>query len=183
MSMQIKSSFARAVVAGAFLWVCCTSLGAESLLPTTLEACMSIVPDKERLQCFDRETAALSHMSAATKSHTNTQPQSHTGTAAAVLTPEQKLGLSEDKVRRLEQDRGVNPPKVKELQAHVAQLSGNALSRYEFVLDNGQVWHQSETRSSFSVHPGDLVTVSQGKLGSYWISTGRHNSTRVERVK
>lgn len=188
---------------GALMWICWTSVPAQSSLPPTLEGCMKIAADKERLHCFDRESAALSHAAApgpatasagataqtprpATQTETDT-PASRTAaeTSAKRLTPEQKLGLTEDRVRRLESTQsGVKPPpEVKELKAHVAQLSSGQQGRYVFVLDNGQVWHQTENKASFSIRTGDVVTVSEGAFGSFWISTGPHNSTRVQRAK
>lgn len=154
------------------------SLVAQSL-PPTLDACTRIAADKERLECFDRESAALSRRAPPLSRELAVAPEA---TSARQLTPEQKFGLSPDRVRQQEEHRGAAPA-MKELQAHVTRLSGSGASRYMIVLDNGQVWRQTETRSSFSLRPGDLVTVSQGALGAFFLSTGPHNSTKVERVQ
>ncbi len=37
-------------------------------------------------------------------------------------------------------------------------------------LDNDQMWAEQETDEFFSIKVGDTVTVSQGALGSFWLS-------------
>jgi hypothetical protein len=104
--------------------------------------------------------------------------------APASLTPEQKLGLSPEGVRKLEAKQGVKmAPEVKNLTAHIASVSRTASGRMVMTLDNGQVWRQSESRSTFEApQPGELATISHGALGSFWLATGKHNWTRVERI-
>jgi hypothetical protein len=109
---------------------------------------------------------------------------------AATLTPEEKFGLSGEGLRKVEGRQGVKGAKdtslkdtsLKELDAHIAGVSRNSAGRAVFTLDNGQVWRQSETRSSFEAHAGDAVRITPGVLGSYWLSTDTHNGTRVERL-
>jgi hypothetical protein len=105
--------------------------------------------------------------------------------AVPQLTPEQKFGLTSNQVARQEEARGtaaVKPP-LAQVQTQVVQVSGSSTGQAIFTLENGQTWRQTENRSSFSLHPGDRVTVSKGALGSFWISSGPHNSARVERVR
>ncbi len=105
------------------------------------------------------------------------------GAAAAPvpLTPEQKLGLSQASISKLEAKHGINDPIAKGLTAHIASVSRNAAGREVFSLDNGQVWRQSETRT-FEAVPGDTVSISSGAMGSFWMATSKHNWTRVERI-
>jgi len=108
-----------------------------------------------------------------------------TTTAAVPLTPEDKLGLSTEGIHKLEVERGIKSAAAKpsqELTAHVASVSRNAAGRAVLTLDNGQVWRQSETRSSFEARAGDAVKITPGVMGSFWLSTNTHNWTRVERL-
>jgi hypothetical protein len=108
-----------------------------------------------------------------------------TGQAAAPLTPEDKLGLSTEGIRKLEAERGITSKDVKptqELTAHIANVSRNSAGRAVVTLDNGQVWRQSETRSSFEARAGQAVKITPGAMGSFWLATSTHNQTRVERV-
>ena len=88
-------------------------------------------------------------------------------------------------IRKLEAERGIKSAQVKppkELTAHIASVSRNPAGRSVLTLDNGQVWRQSETRSSFEAHAGEEVKITPGALGSFWLSTNTHNWTRVERL-
>jgi hypothetical protein len=175
------------------------ALAAAQSPPAALQACTRISQDSERLACFDREVAALSGHAAtkapvgsaaanpAAAAAATTPADAHTGgagagTAAAPLTPEQKLGLSGEGVRTLEARQGIKTEKVKGLTAHITSVSRNASGRLVLTLDNGQVWRQAESRSTFEAGPGDVATISPGALGSFFLATNSHNWTRVERI-
>lgn len=185
------------------------ALAAAQSPPAALQACTRISQDSERLACFDREVAALSGHAAAGAPVASTPGKApaggaaanpaavapaptpaadaHTGgagagTAAAPLTPEQKLGLSGEGVRTLEARQGIKTEKVKGLTAHITSVSRNASGRLVLTLDNGQVWRQAESRSTFEAGPGDVATISPGVLGSFFLATNSHNWTRVERI-
>jgi hypothetical protein len=102
--------------------------------------------------------------------------------AVATLSPEQKLGLSLEGIRKLEAKEGIKSTELKSLTTHIVNVSHNAAGRLVFRLDNGQVWRQAETRSSFEAESGEVATISAGALGSFWLSTSKHNWTRVERI-
>lgn len=181
------------------------SLPAQTL-PSAFKACMQITADAQRLACFDRESATLA-ASAAAVAHAaaGTPAATAGGTAAAVvpgtavggaavggaaaagsaiavpLTPEQKLGLSPERVRQIEGKQGV--PQVESAKARVTQVSTNASGRGVYMLDNGQTWRQTENKSSFTLQTGDVATITTGVFGSFWLSTGTRNQTRVERVR
>jgi len=156
-------------------------------LPATLDACTRIAADKARLQCFDREAAALSqHERSSQQPSPKAADAPAAVPAAPLLTPEQKFGLTAEKVQRQQEARGAvaaQPPSVTRVQTRVLQVSGSSAGRALVMLENGQTWRQTESQSSFSVHPGDEVTLSKGAMSTFWISTGPHNSARVERVR
>src|SRR5262249_13375933 len=151
-----------------------------------------------RLACFDREIAALSRgggSAGVTSKGAAAKGAARTGASAASaaapvatapsLTPEQKMGLSPEGIRKLEVEKGISPAEAKppqELVAHLASVSRNSAGRAMFTLDNGQVWRQSETQGSFEAHAGEAVKITRRAMGSFWLSTDTHNWTRVERV-
>jgi hypothetical protein len=141
------------------------------VLPDSLRSCVKIAGDTERLACFDREIARLPSSAA--------KPG---GTAAIALSPEQKLGLSSSRVQQLESPSSQAPPPT-ELHAHILSTSLAADGLQNFVLDNAQVWHQTVPKSDLLVRQGDAVTISAGALGSFWLSTDKHHSVRVKRVR
>ena len=124
------------------------------------------------------QTAGL----AATAGAAGNPAPASTGAAAAPLSPEQRLVLPPEGIRKLESKQGIESPQVKGLTAHIASVSRNGAGRQLFTLDNGQVWRQAESKASFEAGPGDAVTISSGALGSFWLATGKHNRTRVERL-
>jgi hypothetical protein len=148
----------------------CEAVAAE---PSTaaLKACAKVTDATARLACFDREIAALTAEESPPKAP-----------VAARLSPQQKMGLSPARVEELESKAGA-PPKVTELQAHIAKVSEDALGRGVFTLDNGQVWQQSEAALNFPVRSGDAVTITSGVLGSFWLSTGPRSAVRVKRLR
>jgi hypothetical protein len=141
------------------------------LLPELLRSCVKISNDAERLACFDREVARATSSVSTPK-----------GAAVIPLTPEQKLGLSPSRVQQLESG-SPQPLPPKEVHAHIVSASSSADGLQSFVLDNAQVWRQTVVKTDFSVHQGDQVTISTGALGSFWLATDTHHSTRVKRVK
>jgi hypothetical protein len=141
------------------------------VLPDAVRSCVKIAGDTERLACFDREIARLP--SAVSK------PSS---AAAIPLTPEQKLGLSSSRVQQLESPSSQAAPPT-ELHAHILSTSLSADGMLNFVLDNAQVWHQTVSKSDLLFRQGDAVTISPGALGSFWLSTDKHHSVRVKRVR
>ena len=175
-------------------------------LPAEVQACAAITDDGARLACFDRvvgrpgggsatgspapvaagdpastsaSTPASGNASASGARPAESKPVSG---AAAPLTPEQTFGLSAGEIRKLENRDGTNTPAPAALAAHIEQVTHGATGRQVFHLDNGQVWRQIEDRPGFHTAAGDAVTVTPGAFGSFWLSTSRHNSTRVERV-
>jgi hypothetical protein len=158
-------------VAGIFL-TGCEAAGAE---PATaaLKACAKVTDATARLQCFDREVAALTAE--------NSPPKAP---AAVELSPQQKLGLSQARIEQLESQAGApTTPKVTKLAAHIAHVSENAAGLKIFTLDNGQVWQQTEPEFNFSVRAGDAVTISPGVLGSFWLTAGPRAASRVKRLQ
>ena len=80
-------------------------------------------------------------------------------------------------------ERGNEPPKVRKLNGHIAATSQNALGNSIITLDNGEVWKEAEVTSHLPFNPGDLVTIKQGLLGSFWLYTDKVPSVRVTRVR
>jgi hypothetical protein len=156
---------------GVLLWVlvCLPTLGIGDVLSDSLIACAQLTSDTARLACFDREIEEI-------KKKIPEPPPS------VALTPEQKFGLSGAQMRGLETKPGQSTtPTV--LHAHIVSVSRYLNARQVFVLDNMQTWQQIELDLDFAVRNGQEVTISNGALGSFWLSTDSHHSTRVKRIQ
>ena len=153
--------------------------------PAGIESCPQISDDKQRLACFDRESAPQKQRAQAT----SPPPASLAAPAAAAtvpaaaatqLTPEQRVGLTSGQI--LQRQSPPSAPDLKELTAKVQEVSANSTGRGLFTLENGQVWRQVEADPNFSVKPGDTVRITKALLGSYFMSVNAHMSTRVTRT-
>ena len=51
------------------------------------------------------------------------------------------------------------------------------------MLDNDQVWQQTQSRLEPIAAEGDEVTISRGSFGSFFLISKSRLSTRVKRVK
>lgn len=149
--------------------LCWPTLGNGDALSDALIACAELTADTARLACFDRKIEEI-------KKTTPRPPPNDS------LTAEQKFGLSKGQVLGLEDTPGQPaPPMV--LHAHVVNVSGYMNQRQVFVLDNKQTWQQIELDADFPVRNGQEITISNGALGSFWLSIDSHRSTRVKRIQ
>jgi hypothetical protein len=181
--MQLRIWMGAALLLDAGVWV------PAQTPPAGLQSCVRIADDAARLACFDREMAAASAVRpsrkdtpALTAAPLANPSQPANPSPPVTLSPQQKFGLAGDQIQPLEPGPMTAPPKLKELQAHIAKVSRRSDGHALYELDNGQVWLQMETRSEFFVRSGDGVTITTGALGSYWLATDSHNATRVKRV-
>jgi hypothetical protein len=165
---------------------------AANLATADILACMKVGDDTQRLACFDRQAAALvAAQSRAIAPAANPAAVAAAAPAApapapAKLTPEQKVGLTRDKVDALEAAPGTSrEPEIRNFTAAIKSISVDARHRQVYELDNGQLWHQSETKPGFTVHPGDQVRISKAALGSFFmeLQSNKHQATRVSRVR
>jgi hypothetical protein len=97
-------------------------------------------------------------------------------TARYPMTSEHGFGLSPSQA-------AATAPRVAQLNAKVVDLRERPHAGFIATLDNGQVWVQYETDMRQDIHPGDVVTIRPGALGSYWMSAPTGWSTRVRRAK
>ena len=160
-----KEGFARGLLP--WVLVCLPTLSMGDVLPDPLIACTQLTADTARLACFDREIREI-------REKTANPP------AASELTPEQKFGLSDGRVRGREAKQEQAPT---DLHAHIVSVSQYVNERQVFVLDNRQVWQQIELDPDFTAKGGQEVVISNGALGSYWLSTTPRHRTRVKRIQ
>jgi len=176
------------------------SAGAWAAGPSAsgIAACRRITDDKQRLACFDRESAlqeqqpsteganpqnataptAATAASAPASAPSSAPPSPSVGTE---LTPEQRMGLPPERVLKLQ--ASPKAPDLKELTAKVRAVSGDRGGRRYFTLENGQVWRQVELDPQFTVRPGDTVKITKALFGSYFMSVNSHMNTRVSRAQ
>lgn len=145
--------------------------------PSGIEACPRITDAKQRLACFDREFALQQQpRDAGARNRTE-----RSAPARTVLTPEQRMGLTPDRILKLQSSNETR--ELKELTAKIEAVAGGPAARRSFTLENGQVWRQVEADPDFMVRPGDTVRITRAMFGSYFMSVSRHMNTRVSRAR
>lgn len=157
---------------GVLLWilVCFPALGIGESPVDSLIACTQLTADTIRLACFDREIAKLRKSAGGASKSSESTP-----------TPEQKFGFSGAQARALEPKPAQAPPSA--VHAQIVSVSEGANGRLMFVLDNSQTWQQIKLEPDFPVRNGQSVTISNGALGSFWLSSDSHRATRVKRIR
>ncbi len=91
------------------------------------------------------------------------------------------FGLSQQQL--IASGRAERPPAVQDLSARVLDRNSNADGEFIVILDNGQVWTQSELDTLASPQAGEVVSIHRGLLGSFLLVTSRGVATRVRRLK
>jgi hypothetical protein len=154
------------------LWVllCLPTLAVGEVPLDPLIACTQLTADVPRLACFDREIAKV--RTGATGTPNSSEP---------VPTPEQTFGLSGAQARAAAHMPAQEA--VSALHAQIVNISQNANGRLIFVLDNSQTWQQIELEPDFPARTGQSVTISNGALGSFWLSSNPRRATRVKRIR
>jgi hypothetical protein len=164
--------FTRYFVVVCFAWIA-PLCAAEPL--AGLLACRELSDAAARLACFDRETATL-EVNTAARATASTRP-------VRALDPKQQFGLPEQTVAKQEVAAGTRAAETAAIEVHISQVSQTANGRGIFTLDNGQVWRQVVADADVLAKPGDVVTISRGVLGSYWLQTKSKRGCKVTRVR
>jgi len=139
--------------------------------------CASQKRDATRLACSiarcEVDTAHKKRGANASRSHV-------TGTFGTDVATEQhktclrrmtNLGVSGDLARkRAQATKSVNAP-LQELHASVTGIQSRSLWRARIGARHGQVWEQTEKKSTFIINAGEQIVINQHKLGSFFLST------------
>jgi hypothetical protein len=145
--------------------VCAVSVAATSDPQAALLACRDLKDGVARLACFDRESAALVALA-----------------ATPALAPEQTFGLSPVAIVERE-SVAAQRPELAEVQARLVGIGLGMDGRSELTLDNGQVWRQLSPDEELLIKTGDIVTLSRGVLGSYWLTAPSGRGCKVRRIR
>jgi hypothetical protein len=169
-------------------------VAAEPLAP--LLACRSIADSAARLACFDRETAALASVPAASLAAAPAAPPSSPAPAtsqaavppvpehpAPALDAQQSFGLSGSAIAANEEAAGARPAKVAKIESRIVGLSLTGNGRTVFTLENSQMWRQVESDGDMLAKLSDVATISRGVLGSYWLQLKSGRGCKVSRIR
>jgi hypothetical protein len=156
----------------------------------SLVDCAAQKQDSARLACFDREVAKLAPLAKRT-APTQVVPTPATPPSPAVAVtppkaasdPNDEFGVSGSLARKRTEANPSTDSAPKELQAAVTAIKTKPYGELILELDNGQVWEQTETKSTFLIKEGEKVRIRKHVLGSYFLTTGSGATTRVRRTR
>lgn len=152
--------------------------GAEAFL-----ACARIADDAERLQCYDRAVAGLS-----AEGRRLAAERAAAAEAAARARAEAEARAAAEAAERAKAAqiegfgaRGGAPAereaRLDRIEAAVAETFTDSQRKRVFLLDNGQMWRQTDGIFLPTVKPGTAVVVRRGTMGGFMMRIDSLNRT------
>ncbi len=137
---------------------------------SSLQACVRIASDKDRLRCYDSAMGRTQEI-ASTPDLPEQKP---------TVTPEEAFGS--EAIRKPDEVR--NAQRAETLEAKVQEMLSSRSGGLVFILDNEQIWRQLESQSLPPIRVGDPVVIKRGALGSYRMTLRKQSRTiTVRRIK
>lgn len=155
-----------------YLTLLALAFGSQASINDKLAQCAQLSDNGLRLACFD----ALAKQAKADPAMAAASNESLRRPAVVAKTEDKAASFGmEQKVQRETQ--------LEQLTAIVTKVDKNPYGKLVIVLDNGQIWKQSDS-NYLSLKNGDKVVLDKGALGSIYLSTeGSNRNIRVSRSK
>lgn len=137
--------------------------------------CRKIEDPAARLNCFDREVAAVEQA----------EESNELVIADREGMKEARRGLFGFNLPKIKlfggDEKGVGD--VDQIEAVISSVRRAGNGKMLFVLDNGARWIQTDgTRIPPSVDEGDTITIKRAALGSHMAKVGRNRAFRIKRL-
>ncbi|GEA10206.1 hypothetical protein [Alteromonas sp. KUL49] len=177
------------VVVGVFSLAIGSQVSAETI-GEALSKCSATENSLQRLVCYDRVVKDMNQYEGLDTEAARTITASPVYTPVAPQRPlPQQPSVAQRPAPPSEQDEfGLEHKRDTDEMAQgqssvIAQVKKNAYRKYEFTLNNGQVWRQTDD-SSIKLEEGIAVQIERGVLGSFFLSIdGLNKRMRVKRIK
>jgi hypothetical protein len=157
-------------------------------------ACAAKPDPGERLACYDRAVSSLSQEARALAEKREAESRAAAAAAAALAAQQAADAAAKQEAERLSafgrdsMSRESRPPPAVEsldrVEAKIAETLTAADGKLIFVLDNGQMWRQTEGLQLPPVRAGNDVVVKKGAVGGFALTIVRIGRTvRVVRMR
>jgi hypothetical protein len=151
------------------LFLLLTPAAASAQDMSALAACAAKVEDADRLACYDAAVAAIAPETRATLAARK---------EAAAKAQAERLAAERAAAERAKRDSfggesvaaqraNLSAERLDSVEASITEVLRSPLGASVFLLDNGQIWRQSDIRQLPPIRPGAAVTLKRGALGSY----------------
>ena len=154
-------------IAGALGALMLSAWAGAAELPPQLETCASLSRDAERLLCYDKAVALLKGG----------------GESAPAPSAENMFGANSDVLGDKSHKTEVKREELKQISGTVTSLHRGDDGMIQLVLDNGQVWRQTDADVRLLVGTGDKVTVVRAAMGTFRITDKSGRFARFKRVR
>lgn len=171
-----------AVIGWALALLACEAQGQDL---KAVQACTRVGDDASRLACYDAALGVVKPSAA--KPSIAQPPVAQPSVAQPPVAKPPSPGKTDAQAKF--GDNGALHPEAKAdlpktLTAQVQQVGPLPNGLYRLTLDNGQVWHTTESDMALAFKANDKVVISRGVLGSYHIALAGHStSVNVKRVQ
>lgn len=147
-------------------------------------ACARIPADAERLACYDRavgQVSAEGRRLAAERAAEAERAARARAEAEAAATAEAEAKARADALDRFgaetRRKAAADEPRMDRIEAKVEETFTDGERKRVFVLDNGQIWRQTDGVFLASVRPGSEVIVRRASMGGYTMRVPSLNRT------
>lgn len=148
-------------------------------------ACAGILSDSERLACYDAAVAKLGAAEAAAIEQRRVTAKAEAERAAAqAKEAAAKAQVAAFGAEGVPGKGAVKSDNLDKLSGAVAEVFTSGLGYIVVVMDNGQIWRQTEAATLPPIRSGDPVTIKKGLLGNYRLTFDKQGRTiRVKRFR
>lgn len=147
------------------------SAGARAHDASSLEACLPLRNDAQRLSCYDRAMDRSGETIPSAGASLEGRPDATTDAT-------EQFGFSEAQRNARAGNLPVDSVELT-VRSVVERVSGHRV----ITMENGQVWTDVEAHSGVQVRPADTVTIRRGALGSFSLIAPGGAGTKVRRLQ
>ena len=162
------------------------AVSAQSVGNAALVACSAKVSDAERLACYDGLVRGISSEARGVAEKREADRKAQAALAAAEAEKARAAAAAQAEAAKRDSfgKAQTDEERIDELPVAINEVMRDKLGRAVFLLDNGQMWRQTEAYPLPPLREGVKATLKRGTLGSYRIKIeGNNRNITVIRMR
>ncbi len=159
------------------------SVFAQAGLPEKLKACSAIADDAQRLSCYDQSVASLDAEAAKMATQRKALAETRAREAAAKAEADRKTAEAQAAQAKTDAFGAVGLPddkrpaakteSIDELESTIDEIFYSPTKEIILVLENGQMWRQTDQSPVGAVRKGDKVIIKKKTISGFRLSLVR----------